>query len=173
MIKSIKRAWRRINHHGDPFLYEFELAALQALCISVGANDAAILREQIVRYDRVSRSPDLRKQILVDDDSDFERSDWPRSIVFSEPRTTHLATLALSTMAGPDAARFSVKAHAFMVFGKLDGFEFQFKKAIANSQLQMPVKPEQLLGLDSRWTLDSATLYAPFSELRSSRSFDT
>jgi hypothetical protein len=172
LIKTFKRAWRRMNHHGDPFLLDFELAALQALCISVGSQDAAVLRKQIVRYDRVSRSPDLRKQILVDDDSDFERNDWPAEIVFSERRTTHIATLNLSTTSGANAKKVSIRAHAFMVFGKLDGFEFQLKEGVPSSQMAMPIAMDQLQGLNSQWSLDGATLYAPFSEQRSSRSFD-
>lgn len=124
-VKVLKKWWRRATVAGVDNILDFEVSSIQGVLEKLDAGNHERLLRQFERYDRVDRSPNRRKQRFVDDDSSFNRPDWPRQILFKAGNTEHVATVRLRHR---DKEGATVTAKAFIIFGWFDGFEFDFHK---------------------------------------------
>jgi len=161
LVESIKRSLRRLTTAGVESIYEHEVAALQALHKALVEADGQKLSAQFARYDRIDRSPNLRKQKFIDDDSDFRRSDWPVEILFPDEGLVHSADILLKHRRREN---LTVKAQAFLVWGRFDGFEFKFSrgKAYHPGSFRMQDIKLAFVGLETEWATQSVTLFTPF-----------
>lgn len=170
MIKYAKRVFRRATVAGVDFILDHEIAALQALSGSLMENQKEMLLAQLERYDRIDRAPNMRRQRFIDDDSDFLRKDWPSKIIFSNVELSHSADIVLHHR-NDDA--LSVRAQAFLVHGRFDGFEFKFSKVREMNPKKYAINgamPE-VLKVNTNWAIDRVQLFVPFGPEESSYSF--
>jgi hypothetical protein len=141
---------------------DYEVAVLQGFASALSEVDARKLKGQIARYDRIDRSPNRRFQRFIDDDSDFQRRDWPTEILFSSEGTVHCADVTVSLVS---SSEICVKARAFLWNGRFDGCEFfpahthgrQFE------EISLGLASSQLDSVQTPWVVTQVKLYAPFS----------
>jgi hypothetical protein len=161
----IKRAFRRATVRGDATIYDHELAALQVLCQALSESDRQRFVSQIARYDRIDRASNFRKQMFIDDDSDFSRSNWPRDILFHDAGgTEHSANITIRRSGAP-----RVKVQAFVVRGWFSGFEFTFPAKDALSLVEFPISDvlARFTEVPLNWVGEEVVLFTPFSERKS------
>lgn len=142
IVKNLMRWWRRASTAGVDMIFDYEVAALQAILHRVADGDRTKLVQQLARYDRIDRAPNRRKQIFIDDDSDSPPSDWPKEILFPVGPTEHVATVRLQNSELPKA---TIRTKAFFVWGIFSGFEFDFDKTHGikfDSHLMNAVMPD-------------------------------
>lgn len=153
-VKILKKWWRRTTAAGVDNILDFEVSSIQGILGKLDADNYERLLRQIERYDRVDRSPNRRKQRFVDDDSSFNRPDWPRQILFKAGNTEHVATVRLRHR---DTESVTVTAKAFIIFGRFDGFEFDFHKTRGVSFESFPISDikNNIENINTKWEIIS------------------
>jgi hypothetical protein len=126
IVRSFHRWLRRKTVRGEAIVYDFELMALACLSNEFSIESGLKLRAQIQRYDRIDRSEDWKHQILIDDDSDYQRSNWPSSITFANKKLVNAGIIRIRHNDWPKTE--SIKCRADFIYGCLAGFEFTFSQ---------------------------------------------
>ena len=161
------RIWRRLTAAGVDHILDYEVATLQALLTKLEVEAKDRLEAQLVRYDRIDRSPNKKYQRFIDDDSNFQRSDWPSGILFERGDVVHVADVTLRHATAPKA---KVTAKVFLLDGKFDGCEFErsHTKDVPIQQYDMRTAMVALNDITTSWLSENVQLFVPLGEGKSS-----